>query len=136
MRPGLQHGLRLECLPERQIPAFYFDRSTPNSSGTIAAPKRTLTSSSGHTTPNLSSSAPRAAERQNRPTDVRRRVQFLLSPPANRESAKMAVKVAGHHLGEDTAQRQEADGVDQAADGGVHVEAGRDAAQRRKFEGH
>jgi hypothetical protein len=51
-----------------------------------------LASTSGQKTPTFSSSAPSAALATNRPIDSTRR-QFLLSPPATIESAKMAVKV-------------------------------------------
>ncbi len=51
-----------------------------------------LASTSGQKMPTFSSSAPSAALATNRPIDSTRR-QFLLSPPAIFESAKMAVKV-------------------------------------------
>ena len=60
---------------------------SPNISGIIARLNTTLVSTSGHTVPNCSSRPPRAAPAMNNPTEVIRRPQFRLVPPAGVGSA-------------------------------------------------
>ena len=64
-------------------------RLSPNISGIIAKLKTTLVSTSGQHVPNFSRKPPRAAPAMNSPTEVTRRRQFRLVPPATAESAMM-----------------------------------------------